>query len=187
MRPQKVLEEEVLKGLVRTFRSKGYEGSSLNDLAQATGLKKASLYHRFPEGKKEMATTVLNHMDQWVKDNIIAALTDEKFSASIRLKNGISQISVLYNNGNATCVFRSLSLEAGLELFGQQLKEGMLIWITAFKEIGLSLNFNPELAQQMAVDTLIEIQGSLIVSKCLKDYGILENTLKKIEKKYIKD
>ena len=55
MRPQKTLDEDVLAGLTEVFQSKGYEAASLQDLARATGLKKASLYHRFPGGKKQMA------------------------------------------------------------------------------------------------------------------------------------
>ena len=57
MRPQKTLDEDVLAGLTEVFQSKGYEAASLQDLARATGLKKASLYHRFPGGKKQMALT----------------------------------------------------------------------------------------------------------------------------------
>jgi len=55
MRPQKVNNTELVKGLLNVFRSKGYDGASLNDLAVASGLQKASLYHRFPNGKKEIA------------------------------------------------------------------------------------------------------------------------------------
>ena len=55
MRPQKVQDIEIIESLVKTFRSNGYEGTSLAELAKSTGLKKASLYHRFPDGKQEMA------------------------------------------------------------------------------------------------------------------------------------
>ena len=40
MRPQKVLDVEILKGLTKVFRSKGYEAASLKELSEATGLKK---------------------------------------------------------------------------------------------------------------------------------------------------
>jgi len=63
MRPQKVIDSDILKGLTKVFRSKGYEGANLSELAQATNLKKASLYHRFPGGKQEMAVTVLTHIE----------------------------------------------------------------------------------------------------------------------------
>ena len=105
MRPQKVLDIEILAGLTKVFRSKGYEGASLNELAEATGLKKASLYHRFPGGKQEMAETVLNHIDQWVVTHVFGTLTNEEVSPQSRLKNGLTKIKELYNDGNETCIF----------------------------------------------------------------------------------
>ena len=49
-------KEEVLARLMATFRSDGYDGASLAELSQRTGLGKSSLYHYFPGGKAEMAT-----------------------------------------------------------------------------------------------------------------------------------
>lgn len=40
MRPQKILDADMISGLTKVFRDKGYEGASLNDLAEVTGLKK---------------------------------------------------------------------------------------------------------------------------------------------------
>lgn len=50
---------EILDRLFVVFRDRGYEGSSLADLSQATGLGKSSLYHHFPRGKEQMAEAVL--------------------------------------------------------------------------------------------------------------------------------
>jgi TetR/AcrR family transcriptional regulator, transcriptional repressor for nem operon len=41
------------------FRSKGYAGASMNDLADAVGLKKSSLYVRFPN-KEALVPAVLD-------------------------------------------------------------------------------------------------------------------------------
>lgn len=38
-------KEEVIPKLVSVFRHYGYEGATVSRLSQATGLKKASLYH----------------------------------------------------------------------------------------------------------------------------------------------
>lgn len=40
MRPQKILDTDMISGLTKVFRDKGYEGTSLIDLAEVTGLKK---------------------------------------------------------------------------------------------------------------------------------------------------
>jgi len=54
MRPSKMSDEKVFEGLSDVFRRKGYDGASYSDLMKATGLVKASLYHRFPGGKADM-------------------------------------------------------------------------------------------------------------------------------------
>ncbi len=47
----RVSEDFVLDKIAAVFRLHGYEGASIRLLAQATGLERASLYHRFPGGK----------------------------------------------------------------------------------------------------------------------------------------
>ena len=50
---------ELIARLSGVFRDVGYEGATLSALAAATGLQKASLYHRYPGGKQQMADEVL--------------------------------------------------------------------------------------------------------------------------------
>ncbi|NMH89613.1 TetR/AcrR family transcriptional regulator [Flavivirga algicola] len=185
MRPQKVLDIEILKGLTKVFRSKGYEGASLKELSEATGLKKASLYHRFPNGKQEMADAVLNHLDEWVSNNVFQSLLDDDIEPQIRLKKGLEKIRTLYNDGKETCIFRALSMQTGVELFEEQIKNGMNEWLSTFREIGTAFQLNHKEAEQKALQVLIEIQGSLIVTKGLGDISIFENALKNIEQNYI--
>jgi len=73
----------------------------------------------------------------------------------------------------------------GLSLFERQIKSGMDKWISAFNGLGVSLGLTPTQAQRHAVQTLIELQGSLIVTKGLADTNIFKNTLKNIEKRYL--
>ena len=51
--------DTVLAALVQTFRQHGYEGASLSMLSQASGLGRSSLYHYFPNGKKEMLSCLV--------------------------------------------------------------------------------------------------------------------------------
>ncbi|MCE7057217.1 TetR/AcrR family transcriptional regulator [Algoriphagus sp. AGSA1] len=185
MRPQKVLDGDLMNGLAKVFRSLGYEGASLQELSVETGLKKASLYHRFPNGKQEMAESVLLHFDQWVKNNVFSALSDEKHDPIIRLKLGLEQIRLLYEGGNQMCVFRTLSMDKGLQLFENNLQEGIQQWINAFVNIGLAFHLSLEKAEQLAIQNMIDIQGSLVLSRIMKDKTIFENALKNIEERYI--
>lgn len=185
MRPQKLSEQEILTGLAGVFRSKGYEGASLADLAEATGLKKASLYHRFPNGKKQMAEAVFSYLGQSVEEHVFRTLHNTQDTPQIRLKKGLSQVRAFYDGGNEVCLFRALSMQAGLALFVEQIETGMKEWIAAFEEIGLALQFSPEVAKEHALQTLVDIQGSLILTKGLNNANIFDRTLENIEKRYL--
>lgn len=186
MRPQKVIDSKMMLGLVQEFRSRGYEGASLGDLSLSTGLKKASLYHRFPKGKIEMAYAVLSYFTYWVEQQIFIPLKDDTVLPEDRLKNCLAEISNLYDGGSETCIFRAFLLKSGLDLFEKQIKNGMMEWIENFKAIGIALGLNPRFAEEKAIETLVQIQGSLIVSKGISDLGIFRKTLKNIENKYLK-
>jgi AcrR family transcriptional regulator len=185
MRPLKVENQLVINGLMSVFMTKGYDGASLNDLAEASGLKKASLYHRFPEGKKEIAAAVLTYVNEWIGENIYALLTNTSILPRERLKKALENIDILYNKGENSCIIRAMSLDAGLEIFGEQVKETLQLWIDGFTELGSALGFSKEIATEKALQTLITIQGSLVVSKAWGATTAFQLALKTIEKNYL--
>ncbi|MCB4799976.1 TetR/AcrR family transcriptional regulator [Neotamlana laminarinivorans] len=185
MRPKKVVDKDMLIGLSKVFRDKGYEGASLKELAEITGLKKASLYHRFPKGKQQMAEAVFTHIDEWVRANIFSVLNDKSKTPQIRLKNGLMNIKKLYAGGKESCIFNAFSKETGMSLFEESIKNSMVEWVKAFTEIGLELMLPIKKSKAYAIQTLIEIQGSLIVTKGLNDINLFETTLNHIEKRYL--
>lgn len=184
MRPQKVLDTDIMKGLIKVFRSKGYDGASLSEIAKETSLKKASLYHRFPGGKQEMAKAVLVYSEKWVEKNILNALNNTELSPKERLIQTLSIINKTYNGGKETCLFRALSLESGISLFQKQIENGMQQWITAFENFGLSIGLSKNRAYKLSVETLIDIQGSLVVAKGINNLVVFNDALKRIEKRY---
>lgn len=185
MRPQKVENQVVIDGLMSVLMMKGYDGASLNELAEASGLKKASLYHRFPDGKKEIAAAVLTYVNEWVQKNIYALLTDASVLPSERLEQVLQNIGALYNNGENSCIIRAMSLDASLEIFGEQVKETLQLWIDGFTALGVSFGFTKDVATEKALQTLINIQGSLVISKGLGSTNAFQWALKTIKKMYL--
>lgn len=185
MRPVKVEDKELIEGLNRVFREKGYEGASLNELAESTGLKKASLYHRFPEGKKEIGLAVLSYSSEWLQENLYTLLGKEEITAKERLEQALSKVSELYNEGRDTCILRSLSMEAGMQIFGKEIKGEMVKWITNFTKLGIDFGLDKTAAEDKAKEVLIKVQGSLVVSNAMSDNIIFMSTLKSIKDLYI--
>ncbi len=184
MRPQKVQEEQMLEGLMSVLRSKGYDGASLMELANAAGLKKASLYHRYPGGKKDMTSAVLTYMEEWIRDNIYKILTDQDKAMNIRLEEAIKSIRTIYNDGQEVCMYRSLSLDSGIALFGAQIREGINLWIESFKHFGMEKGMIEAKAINKANQTFIDIQGSLVLSKSMGLTKPFIDTLNRIKKRY---
>ncbi len=185
MRPQKINDQDLLEGLMSVIQSKGYDGSSLNELAASTGLQKASLYHRFPNGKKEITTTVLVYVEQWVEENITKLLSDNNIKPNVRLEKAITNINHLYDGGKKICVLRALTMDSNLELFGGHLKNAMINWIEGFTNLGISFGLSPNVAKGKAEQTLILVQGSLIVSKAMSTLNPFQETLKTIKSMYL--
>lgn len=184
MRPQKVEDKALLIGLMTVLSSKGYDGSSLNELAESSGLQKASLYHRFPAGKKQITTAVLNYVNEWIHTKIYLLLINQSIAPSERLNEAIENINSLYNDGDSICILRSLSMNTGIEIFGEQIKEAMQLWINGFTVLGNDFGYSDIVAVEKAYQVLINIQGSLIVSKGLNSTNSYKAAVKAIQNMY---
>jgi len=184
MRPPKVEEQQLLEGLMGVLRSKGYDGASLNDLANSSGLKKASLYHRFPGGKKEIAAAVLQYVGEWINTHIKQVLLDQNISPIERLTQVIENINVLYDRGNEVCIIRALSMDTGITLFAERLQQGTTQWIESFKSLGLDMGLSEAEAQKKALQVIINVQGGLVVSKAIGNNAPFEHALKGILEMY---
>jgi AcrR family transcriptional regulator len=74
-RPREFDEDKVLDAAMRVFWAKGYAATSIDDILQATGLSKPSLYAAFG-GKAKLYRTVLGRFVGAIASAEIAALAD---------------------------------------------------------------------------------------------------------------
>ena len=184
MRPQKVTDEALIENLFSVIRKKGYDGASLQEFEKASGLKKASLYHRFPGGKKEITAKVLEHVSTIMKTNVIDTINDTNLKPIEKLTITLENIDQFYSKGSNGCLFESLSLDNGFELFEPNLNKGLTGLIASFEQLGTEFGFNKEETSQKAIETMILIQGSLVVSKIMNTTTPFDNSLQKIKKLY---
>lgn len=67
-------------------------------LSEATGLKKASLYHRFPGGKEQMGSEVLLDAGRWLTRHVLEPLAEPGTPAA-RIKDMTRQLDCFYAGG----------------------------------------------------------------------------------------
>jgi TetR/AcrR family transcriptional regulator, lmrAB and yxaGH operons repressor len=155
-------EVEVDQALSRMFRRRGFDGLSLSDFERETGMAKASLYYRFPEGKDSMARAVLLGVADEFERGLFAQLrTLPPTEALQQLAKGLLDY---YDNGRLGCLLGAFAAPDTAARFRpemQQLLDGLL---SAIATVLVRLGRTKTQAQRAAEDFLADLQGSLVIT-----------------------
>ncbi len=172
-------KETYIPFLLELFRKYGYDGATLSKISKATGLGKASLYHHFPGGKDEMVDSVLDYLQQWLKQYILPSLR-QKGDYKTRLKLMGDRLLELYQGGEQPCLFAILLLGSARDLFHERVKDLFLVWIEEMTQVFLETGMDKLSAQEKAEDVAIAIQGSLILSQALNSVLPFQRVIKQL-------
>lgn len=163
-----LIEDDILlERLGATFRDLGYDGASLALLSEATGLKKASLYHRFPGGKEEMGVEVLAEAGRWLGDHVIAPLAGGGTPRE-RLDQMARELDRFYDGGRQSCLLNLLSVPSGGSgNFGAAIRALLETFIDALAVVVAEAGYARSDARGRAERAVALIQGSLVLARGL--------------------
>lgn len=99
---------QLIDALGEVFRQRGFAGATLVALAHATGLKRATLYHHFPDGKPAMATAVLDQALAELNTDAIRHLAGPE-PAAVRLTQFIAGFERYTRGGTRPCALTALA------------------------------------------------------------------------------
>ncbi len=163
-----VTDADLLARSTDVFRTYGFEGATMSRLAAATGLEKASLYHRFPGGKEQMVLAVAVGVVAWFETNIFEVLK-QSGSPQKRIKTVAEHLRAFYAEGTKSCVLDILSIPAAGPELAAGLKGVLQVWLKAFAEVAQESGLSPSEARKRAEDSITRIEGSLVLSRVLSD------------------
>lgn len=175
----KVDDEELVGKALEVFRNYGYEGTSLNRLAEATGLEKASFYYRFPGGKRDIVLAVAAHVDRWFRENVLEPLAGSG-TPSERVKLVAHRLRTFYGDGSQPCVLDTLSLTGGPVELQAALTGALRAWLSAFTAVARESGIARTAAERRAQQALINIEGSLVLARVLKKPGLFLRELARL-------
>jgi AcrR family transcriptional regulator len=170
---------EVTQKLIRVFRQYGYEGTTLSRISQATGLGRASLYHHFPNGKQEMMAAVLEYVSQWFGETILTPLRG-KGKPEERLRLMGDRLRQFYDCGRSACLLAILTLGESDDLFHQQVSQMLNAWIDSLALVLVEVGIPSKQARQRAEDTVIQVQGALVLTRGLDSTEPFERILQQL-------
>jgi TetR/AcrR family transcriptional repressor of lmrAB and yxaGH operons len=166
--PRLVSDDDLLDRLTDVFRTVGFDGASLSDLATATGLQKSSLYHRFPEGKAQMATEVLQRL---ADETIAAALAPLESDRPIaeRIRRVGKTLIAFYDGGAKSCLLDTMSYGAGGLASEAAVSAAATRWIDGFAAVARASGARPATAVARAQDAIASIEGGLVLARATND------------------
>ncbi|OJU08193.1 MAG: hypothetical protein BGN86_16345 [Caulobacterales bacterium 68-7] len=174
---RKVGDDVLLERLTRTFKDVGYEGASLAALSDATGLKKSSLYHRFPDGKAQMAQEVMAETARVLDAEVFPLLAAEgapadKIGAFVRVMDGV------YAGGRQSCLLNMLQPPRDeANACGDAIATTFQRLLTALGAVAREAGADDIEAKLRAEQVLVELQGSLVVARGVGDAAIFGRAL----------
>ncbi len=164
----------LMDGVIETFKRKGYDGASLADLGAATGLAKASFYHRFPGGKPEIGRAALAESGKRFAQAILRPLQSGA-AAPDRLAAMYEGVLHYYAGETQACLMNTMTLGDGAQLYGKDIKHTIAAWekliAACFENIG------EDTARLRAIDIIIRIQGALVLARMSGRHDVLSDVV----------
>src|SRR4029450_6854176 len=160
----KVEPDDLIDRLTEVFRTVGYDGATLGKLSRATGLQRASLYHRFPGGKQEMAEVVLAHAGAWLDTHVLAPLTGSG-PPQVRLPKMAEALDRFYVQRGKSSLLASLPFGEGSAPFHEHIRTAFAHWIEALAALVVESTGCPTAeAHRRAEDAVLRIQGAPVLA-----------------------
>jgi TetR/AcrR family transcriptional regulator, lmrAB and yxaGH operons repressor len=162
MRPAKVGDETVADALVAAFRRDGYAGACIRDLCEATGLKSASLYHRFPRGKADMALAALARTAEGFDRAVLSPLEAGGDPAG-RLEKSAAGLRRFYAGGRLACLLAVFAASEAPEPVREAVAAALARWRRAL--VALLAEAGAEAPEDEAEDRIAAIHGALVLAR----------------------
>ncbi|KUO55593.1 MAG: hypothetical protein APF82_10550 [Sphingomonadales bacterium BRH_c42] len=179
-RAQAINDDELLKQLTATFREVGYEAASLSLLAEAAGLKKASLYHRFPGGKEEMAQAVLRSASEWLDVHILQVLEGDG-PPEERVTRALDTLRNFYAGGKQACLLNMLAAgHITRNAFTPMITTMFDQLILGFAKVARDAGQDEAQSRMAARRAVMLLQGSLVMARGTGDPSPFDEALEMI-------
>lgn len=177
--PQALLSRaDLLDRLLLVFRDRGFEGATIAEIARATGLGKASLYHHFPGGKSEMAQTLVREVCAHLDRDVFAALQG-KGGPRRRIQRMVEGMDQYLEGGNRNCLLGVFCLGGTRDRFAEEVSAKVNLWVGEIADVLIDSGVPRKDARRRARDFLIRIQGAIVISRALGTLKPYRQTIKR--------
>ncbi len=159
---RKVNRDILIEKAAHFFRTRGFEGTTMQTIADALKINKASLYHHIAD-KETLAVTVLQTIHRFFQTQFFALAYDESFAPRNRLEKMAIQLEQYFLNCEGGCLMANFTLELGTRFprFSTIIRTYFEDWTHALASLFKTCHFE-DVAQDLAEQAVARFQGALI-------------------------
>lgn len=161
-------KEKTVAAAARLFSQRGYHGTGLNDILEAGGAPRGSLYFHFPHGKEEIGAAALALGAEAVRAFIAYAAetsrSAEAFVTALARGMGANLEGSGYREG---CPIATMALEtaAQSQALGDAARNAFESWEQEIKRALVRFGMKAADAERAATAVLSQLEGALLLAR----------------------
>lgn len=182
MPTRKIKKEELLLKTAEVFRKKGYYGTSMDELAKACGLYKASFYYYYP-GKEELVCAILEYFLDKLREDLDNVFINTENREELK-DNFLKLYSNWCGGGNKGHLFSMIGTETAQTSneLRVSIRHAYQLWVNAFTRL-LSGKYLEVEASAIAHYMISELEGSANLSRIMGNLTYYQDSVQKIKTK----
>ena len=161
-------KEKTLSAAVKLFSQRGYHGTGLQDILEAGGAPRGSLYFHFPKGKEQIGEAAVQLGTEGVREFITdAAQTSGNVQAFlVKLARGMAANLERsgYREGRPVAT-TALETAAQSDVLGRAARTAFQTWEQEIKRALISFGMKANKADRTATAVLSQLEGALLLAR----------------------
>ncbi len=173
--------QKLIDTSLELFLTKSYHTTSMNEIATACDITKATIYHYLDSREELLLTMLQQYTEQFTQDVLQVAFGQG--NAKERLQQLGNQTETFFNKHKNSCIFAKLTHEIldSVPPFNQLAQKFFQSWVDAINHI-LSDELSKTEALSEAQSAVFHIQGALLFCKLYNDKAYLTHALEDFKK-----
>jgi TetR/AcrR family transcriptional repressor of lmrAB and yxaGH operons len=161
-------KEKTLSAAVKLFSQRGYHGTGLQDILEAGGAPRGSLYFHFPKGKEQIGAAAVQLGTEGVREFITGAAQTSGNVQAFLVKLARGMAANLERSGyREGCPVATTALEtaAQSDVLGRAARTAFQTWEQEIKRALISFGMKANKADRTATAVLSQLEGALLLAR----------------------
>ena len=156
------------------FRTKGFHGTRMQEIADRLHVNKASLYHHIMD-KEALALKTIEAQYHFFQEHVFALAYEDMLSPRARLSQFAAALETYFLDGDGGCLMGHFALELGHQMptLSAVIRTYFSAWTDALTAL-FQTQYVEDTARALATQAVARFQGALISHRLGDEAGLLK-------------